>query len=166
MMDKRVLTLIVIAGMALCSCGAPKVALSPNTATTTFECIQMTGDNSCIVNVQEMGRDIQAASSNAIKYAVNELLFNGIPGSSSNRIPFVKPLIPNSDIKEANRGYFESLFSSGDYRRYAELFGSMPPQVVKTNSGYKVTVTLVVKKELLRKKLEYDGIIKSLSNVL
>ena len=149
-----------------CACGVQKLSVSDTSVNKALECIQITGDNGCIVTVQESGNTIQQASDKAAKKVIYEALFNGIPGSSSNRISEIKPLVPDASIRSNSKEYFNLFFSSGDYRNYVEILDDVMPVIVKTANGYKVTVTVVVKKELLRKKLENDDIIKSLSKVI
>ncbi len=153
--------------LLVCSCGTQRLALTVPTATARmYECIQITGDNSCIVSVQEIGDDVQGAVQKSVRDAVYELLFNGIPGSVINRIPDQKALVSDQSIRTTKEEYFDSFFSDKKYLPYAELLPGTVPAIVKTSSGFRVTVSVLVKKEALRKQLEEDEIILSLSNAL
>ena len=165
---KRVHLLILgaIACLGMASCGVSRTATTPPAATTTMECTQITGDGNFIVEVQCNGRNVDEATESALVYAVRALLFVGIPGSSTNRIQSQKPLIKDAEVIMTKQAYFQNLFDSGDYRLYAETLPNIVPKVVKVNGSYKVTVSIILKKNLLRKRLENDGIIKSLGNTL
>ena len=149
------------------SCGTgKKVVSTPPPATTSMECTQLTGDGNFIVEVQSDGRNVDKATESALKYAVRGLLFEGIPGSTTNRIQSQQPLIKDSSLKVSKKEYFENFFDSGEYRNYVETVPNIMPKTVKTDGGYKVKVSVILKKALLRKRLEKDGIIKSLGSAL
>lgn len=167
MRGKQYIVILTLSCFFLCSCGTQKLVLNtPAMNTRAFECIQITGDNSCIVSVQETGSDVQNATQKSIRNAVFEILFNGIPGSNTNRIPDQKALVSDQSIRTTKKEYFDSFFSDNKYLSFAELLHGTVPAVVKTASGYRVTVSVLVKKEALRKRLEEDEIILSLSNAL
>lgn len=162
---KRILLSILLLAVALsvASCGtARKVVTTPPPATTTLECTQITNDGNFIVEVQGNGRNVDAATENALVYAVRGLLFEGIPGSTANRIQSQKPLVQDASVHVAKQEYFQNLFDSGDYRLYVETLPNAFPRVIKVNGGYKVKVSVILRKSLLRQRLEKDGIIKSL----
>lgn len=165
-MKKTAICLLFIVGMMYSSCGVSGTAsYSPSSGAST-ECTQVTSDGSCIVLVSESGSSVNAATDAALKTATYCLLFNGIQGSSKNRIQPIPPLITDSGVHDGKKDYFNSFFKDGLYRNYAETISGTVPTVTKTSYGYKVTVSVILKKELLRKKLEKDNIIKSLSNVI
>lgn len=148
---------------ASCSTGK-KVVNTPPPATTTMECTQLTNDGNYIIEVQSKGANVEKATDEALKYAVRGLLFDGIPGSSTNRIQSQQPLVKDPEVKIAKQEYFQNFFNNGDYRQYVETVPSIMPQTLKTKDGYRVTVSVILKKQLLRKRLEKDGIIKSLAS--
>lgn len=162
---KRILQSVLLFAVAfvVASCGAARKAVTtPPPATTTLECTQITGDGNFIVEVQGNGRNADAATEDALVYAVRGLLFDGIPGSTVNRIQSQKPLVQDASVRVAKQEYFQSFFNSGDYRLYVETLPNTFPRVIKVNGGYKVKVSVILKKGLLRHRLEKDGIIKSL----
>ena len=164
---KRILLSISLLAVMLvaASCGTSrKAATTPLPTTTTLECIQITGDDNFIVEVQGNGRNADAATEDALVYAVRGLLFEGIPGSMANRIQSQKPLVQDASVRTSKQEYFQNFFDKGDYRLYVEMLPNVFPHVVKVNGGYKVKVSVILKKQLLRKRLEKDGIIKSLSS--
>jgi hypothetical protein len=129
-----------------------------------MECTQITGDGNYIVEVQSTGRNIEKASESALMDAVKGILFEGISGSSINRIQNQKPLVQDATVRLGKQDYFQHFFNSGDYRLYVEAIPNVPPRVVKVGGGYKVKVSVILKKQLLRRRLEKDGIIKSLES--
>ena len=167
-MKRILLSISLLAVMlAAASCSTAKKAVTtPPPATTILECTQITGDGNFIVEVQGNGRNADAATEDALVYAVRGLLFDGIPGSIVNRLQSQKPLVQDESVRLAKQDYFQDFFDSGEYRQYVETLPNTFPQVVRINGGYKVKVAVILKKQLLRKHLEKDGIIKSLGSPL
>lgn len=165
-MKERFYYLLFLFGLLYSSCGGSGTISYAPSANASIECIQMMSDGSCLVQVSETGGSISSATDAALRAAVYKLIFNGIQGSSKNRIQPVQPLVANESIQNEKNDYFKSFFKDGLYRNYAETMAGSVPSVRRTSSGYKVTVSIILKKELLRKKLEKDNIIKSLSNVI
>lgn len=158
---------LFIGGMLLCSCGATRLSVNETVSSAPIiECIQITGSNDCIVSVQSTGKSIESAKADAARDVVYCLLFDGLPGSSSNRIGAQPALVPDIATRKENNEYFNRFFSSMEHLSFIKPLDEDIPKVVKTNNNYRVTTTMVVKKEALRKKLEKDGIIKSLSTIL
>lgn len=155
----------LFACVAMSSCGSNKSVLSSTRpSSTTMECVQITSDGNFIIEVQSVGKDVENAKEEALKYSVRSLLFDGIQGSTSNRIQGHKPLVTDPSTLLDKQNYFQQLFDSGDYRLYAELIPNDLPRIVKVDNGYKIKVKVILKKNLLRRRLEKDGIIKSLSS--
>ena len=127
-----------------------------------MECTQITGDGNYIIDVQGSGSNTEKATEDALKYAVKGMLFEGIPGSTVNRIQSQKPLVQDEGVRLAKQDYFKNFFDSGDYRLYVETLPNVFPKVVKVNGGYKVKVSVILKKNQLRHRLEKDGVIKAL----
>lgn len=161
---QSVILLLAISLVAV-SCGSTKSAATMALpSTTTMECTQITGDGNYIIEVQSRGRNIEKATESALKDVVKGVLFEGITGSSINRIQTQKPLVQDADVRLEKQDYFQHFFNSGDYRLYVEALPNIPPRVVKVVGGYKVKVSVILKKQLLRRRLENDGVIKSLGS--
>lgn len=163
-MKRILLSVSLLAVMlAVASCGASrKAVITSLPATIAMECTQIASDGDFIVKVVGNGKNADAATEDALVYAVRGMLFDGIPGSMVNRIQSQKPLVQDASIRIAKQAYFKSFFDSGDYRLYVETLPKTFPRVIKVNGGYKVMVSVILKKNLLRHRLEKDGIIKSL----
>ena len=164
---KRIILSVSLLAIILvaASCGTSRKAITtPLPATTTLECTQITGDGNFIVEVQGNGRNADAATEDALVNAVRGLLFEGIPGSTVNRIQSQKPLVQDASVRVAKQDYFQHFFDSGDYRLYVEKLPNVLPRVMKVNGNYKVKVSVILNKQMLRQRLEKDGIIKSLGS--
>lgn len=152
--------------IVFCTCKTSKTIAYTPSPSMQVECIQWASDGSCIVSIQETGPSVEAATEAALKSAVYQLLFHGLKGSATNRIQTTPALIKDESVRKEKKDYFHSFFKDGTYRNYAECIPGSIPNIVKITGGYKVTVTIILKKDSLRKKLESDNIIKSLSNVI
>lgn len=165
--NKFYIIVLLSACFVATSCSTSKKAMnSPTPAATTMECTQITNDDNYIVEVQSVGKNVEKATEAALVYAVKGLLFEGIPGSTVNRIQSLQPLVKDASLKTTKKEYFDNLFEGGDYRMYVETIPGVTPKVVKVDGGYRVKVSVILKKQLLRKRLEKDGIIKSLGSSL
>ena len=104
---------------------------------------------------------IEASKLNAIK----AILFKGIPGSGLQR-----PMISENGAEEKYRDYFNDFFRSGGrYLNFVALStdGSIDSRdriKVKNGKLLKIGIVVSVQKDNLRKQLEDDKIIKSLSS--
>lgn len=157
--------LLLMVCLAFASCSTTKKAVNTTSPSTlTMECVQLTSDGNCIIEVQGNGRNIEQATESALVYAVKGVLFDGIPGSTVNRIQSQQPFIKDASIRVTKKEYFEKFFESGDYRLYAEVLPNSLPRIVKIGGNFRVKVSVILKKNLLRKRLEKDGIIKSLAS--
>lgn len=162
---KRII-LFAAVGILICACGTTSSVTYRPSSDLTAQCIQLAGNGDCIVSIQESGLNREAATEAALKSAIYQLLFVGIHGSTENRIQPIPALIKDANVQQEKSSYFNSFFKEGIYQNYAEILPGSVPKVVRQGRGYKVTLTIMLKKESLRKKLESDNIIKSLSNVI
>ena len=125
---------------------------------------------SVIVRVWSLVENPNLADVQARKDAVHGIMFMGYaPSADKNRIPGRRPLIADSQIEQANSAYFDSFFADGgQYQRYASLAGSgVPEQVIKIDKKiYKVALNVVVLVDELRKRLEQDGFVKKLDEIV
>ncbi|MFN7274136.1 MAG: hypothetical protein ACK5VF_03515, partial [Bacteroidota bacterium] len=94
-----------------------------------------------------------------------ECMFKGIPGSGMQR-----PMISENGAEEKYRDYFNDFFRSGGrYLNFVALStdGSIDSRdriKVKNGKLLKIGIVVSVQKDNLRKQLEDDKIIKSLSS--
>ena len=108
---------------------------------------------------------VEKAIDRAMQDAVAACIFAGVPGNDiSGRIA---PLCESIEIYESNKQYFDTFFKKGEFLNYVKNVNSGFPSGennVSTSKGRKVGLFVQVMYDNLRKKLEQDGIIKSLDS--
>lgn len=151
-------------GATLASCGVQRsTTAQQDSGNDVFECIGLTDKGECIVTATGNGRNPSLISQTTKKNAVYALLFDGIKGNSENRIKDLPPLIADKNVLNTRAEYFSSFFSSdGSCPLFVKSMPGTLPKTVKTKTGYKVTETILLDRNALRKELERNGIIKSL----
>ena len=146
----------------MCSCGSPKVA--QQTANIKVEQIRVAQDGSRLVKVWGVGGNADKAIVAAMRNAVENCLFTGIqPTATAGAIP---PLCPNG--YQDNKRYFDRFFANGTYQQYVVRANSLYPtgqDNVKVRGGRQVGIQVQLLVNQLRKRLEADGVIKSLDNI-
>ena len=162
------LALLCLSTITLISCGAQRmVSTQIASNNSTFECFGLTDKGECIVSATGTGSNASSISSVVLKNAIYALLFDGIKGNEENRIKDLLPMIADKNTLNTETEYFTSLFSAnGKYLQFIKPMPGALPKTIRTKSGYKVTTTYLIDKNALRKELEANGIIKSLSNIL
>ena len=141
------------------SCGAQRmVSTQIASNNSTFECVGLTDKGECIVSATGTGSNTSSISSVVLKNAIYALLFDGIKGNEENRIKDLPPMIADKNTFDTKTEYFTPFFSTnGKYLQFIKPMPGALPKTIRTKSGYK---------NALRKELEANGIIKSLSNIL
>lgn len=116
-------------------------------------------------NIRAFGRarNAIAASEEARKQAVYDILFNGIQ-SSNSRISSLRPLLLEVNAKDKYENYFNAFFvDGGAYQEYTNFSDSR----ILTGNKYSnrlqilVQVTVTVDVEALKQKLIEDNILKT-----
>lgn len=100
-----------------------------------------------------------------IKNAILGICFNGVQPNESRRMRGMRPLIKG--VYEDYKDYFENFFSSQDYRRFVRIgLDGYAEQgdLIKVKKQYKVGRIVVIHLSDLRKRLEDDNVIRSLTN--
>lgn len=131
----------------------------------SIEYVGMTINDDYIVNVTATAKTLEAAKGKTVEYAVSGVLFKGLE-ANGNGCRKQKALVADTAIIAKNTEYFANLLTSQEYSKYAEALSQTPAAPVKIKGGYRVTQTVIVHKDALRKRLEKDGIIESLSSAL
>ena len=122
-----------------------------------------------IVRVWSYSKNANVATSQAGKNAVHGIIFTGYaPSNDSKRLPGRKPLIDDPDAEERFATYFEKFFEDGGlYQRYVSLMGNgVPDQVVKVGKEYKIGLIVTVMVDELRQRLEQDGVLKKMDEIM
>ena len=108
---------------------------------------------------------VDKAMTQALQDAVAASLFTGVAGSDvASAVP---ALCGSVSAYQDHQSYFDDFFRSGKFLLYVNNVNSQYPSGennVRTNQGRKVGLYVQVKYDELRKKLEQDGIIKSLKD--
>jgi hypothetical protein len=159
--------IVLITLFVLFSCRPAKLT-DPRTATSyDYEVvfIRTGAAGTELFKVFSYGRNekecIEASKLNAIK----AILFKGIPGSGMQR-----PMISEAGAEEKYKDYFNEFFKSGGrYLNFVALssdgsIDSMDRIRVKNGKLLKIGIVVSVQKDNLRKQLQDDKIIKSLSS--
>ena len=101
----------------------------------------------------------------ALQDAVTACLFMGVEGNQiAGKIP---PLTSGRDAYEAHKDFFDKFFTQGEFLNYVKNVNSCYPtgeNNLAVKGGRKVGVYVVVMYDSLRKRLEQEGIIKSLNS--
>ncbi len=101
------------------------------------------------------------------KAAIHGVLFRGFSPLEKGGVT-QKPLLSDPSLEQSNASYFDKFFSNdGTFMHFATIVPNTY-EVVKSGRKafkYKICVTAQVHKDALRKEMEKNGIIKSLSSV-
>jgi len=125
-----------------------------------IECAGTGAAGTYLVRVSSYSKKQSIAESQCRKNAVHGVIFKGFGGG--NGCVAQKAMAPAGAEQQFSE-YFESFFATGgEFARYASIVnGTMTTE--KIDKYYKVTVTVSVNKDDLRKALEEAGIIKKLN---
>ncbi len=100
-----------------------------------------------------------------IKNAILGICFNGVYPNESRRMRGIKPLIEGE--YENYKEYFDNFFSTHDYYNYVRIgLDGYAEQgdLIKVKKQYKIGRLVVINLSELRKRLENDNVINSLTN--
>ena len=122
-----------------------------------------------IVRVWSYSKNANVATAQAGKNAVHGIIFTGYaPSTDSKRLPGRHPMIETPGTEEKFATYFEKFFEDGgSYQRYVSLMGNgVPDQVVKIGKEYKVGLVVTVMADELRQRLESDGVMQGVGEIM
>lgn len=136
-----------------------------------IECVNTGKKGSKLIKVWSYSKKKKYATSQAMKNAVHGILFKGFSGGGRSCTAF-KPLITNQMTKKEYDKFFDDFFKDGkyggEYSKYvtAANDGNVAPgDVLKVNrKTYKIGIIVNVLTDLLRKRLEEEGIITGLNS--
>lgn len=158
----------VICMCALClsailgSCGTKKTSLGAFYSFET-ECLGTEYDGSLTLRAWGEGNSKKDAVEQAKKRAVRDVIFVGITRGVSDY--HMRPLVTEPNAAEKYQDYFNRFFSDGgEYLRYVNMKDekSNSKQVMENRQVYKFGITVRVLSSELKKKLQNDGIIKTI----
>jgi hypothetical protein len=116
-----------------------------------------------LVKVSLLSKKNNPNSSELARCAVHGVLFRGFSNPEQHQTQ--KPLAGSAAVEAQHADYFNQFFADGGaFQKYvAEVSGSR--HVVKVGKQYRVTATVTVNKDLLRKDLEDAGVLKGLNSI-
>lgn len=131
---------------------------------------------SYVLKVWSFSKTSSIAEEQGKKNAVHAVVFKGVPDSATDSsVRGIRPLVSNPAIEQEQEEWFEQFFAQGgDYMRFVTVSNSGFSDVVKLSKSYiqgiknwkvkyKVGITVTVNVAGLRKYLEQNKIINSLS---
>lgn len=118
---------------------------------------------SYLIKISLISKDKKPDDSKLLRAAVHGVLFKGFNNKELRQ--HQKPLAGSPAVEAQHPDYFNSFFADGGaYTNYADVV-SGSRQVMKTGKKYRVTVTVTVYKDQLRKDLESAGVLKGLNSI-
>ena len=156
---RSILTLAITTLLMLSGC-APKQDYSYE-----MHCLGVGAQGTALLKVYTYARNQKRAIEQAKHDAVHGLLFKGLPGGAGC---YNQPAIVKPQELHANEKFFNDFFRDGEYLRFVTLStdGNVSAQDrLKVGNRYKIGVAVSVQKDALRKYLEDQGVIKSLTSL-
>lgn len=162
-MKRSVLFLALVALMFLCSCSSSKKTAN---APKMYQ-VQTMGvgvDGTYLIKVSDYFRttDESVYLDKLKEDAVNCVIYNGIPAGNGS---LQQPALINGDtFIEGKEAEMNAFFEQKKYLMFIHSVVNSSKEIVrlKGSKDYKISVTISVKKDELRKYLIDNGIIKSL----
>ena len=114
-----------------------------------------------LVNVSVLTKKSKLTDDEIGRCAIHGVLFRGFANKELRQQQ--KPLAGSALVEGQNKACFDPFFEKDYANYYQVLSGSR--KVVKAGKQYKITSTVTVAKEQLRKDLSEAGVIKSLNNM-
>jgi hypothetical protein len=132
------------------------------------ECEGVAKQGSKLVKVWSYSKKPKFAIEQAMKNAVHGIIFKGYSGGGSGCTPF-EPLVADVETETKHQEFFDTFFQDGgEFRKYvtAAADGNIAPgdRLKVSKREYKIGVVVNVTTGQLRKRLEKEGIIRSLSS--
>lgn len=131
------------------------------------ECEGIAKQGSKLVKVWSYSKKPKFAVGQAMKNAVHGIVFKGYSGGGNGCTSF-KPLVSKPGAENEHATFFETFFSDGgEFQKYvtAAADGNIAPgdRLKVSKREYKIGVVVNVSADLLRKRLESEGIIRALN---
>ena len=155
-MKKRVIIMLAFIAFAMSSCKQTKVLYKE-----TVRCLNVELDGSETLRVTGFGRDQMDAKEQALKNAVNVILFKGV--KDGNQGCNMRPLIEEPNARKKYEDYFDEFFrDGGEYLKYVSLDDKMSKSdyVHKTSTGRAYEMTVRVLRPELKRRMKQDNIIR------
>ncbi|MRT16579.1 hypothetical protein F3C99_06375 [Vitellibacter sp. q18] len=133
-----------------------------------IECEGIGKPGSKLVKVWSYSKNPKHAISSAMRNAVHGIIFKGYAGGGQGCTSF-QPLINDPSVEEQHKAFFDAFFEEGgEYLKYvsAATDGNIAPgdRLKVSKREYKIGAVVTVMSDQLRKRLEKENIIKSLTS--
>jgi hypothetical protein len=133
-----------------------------------IECEGIAKQGAKLVKVWSYSKNPRHAISSTMRNAVHGIIFKGYAGGGQGCTP-LRPLVNDPSVEEEYKEFFDAFFEEGgEYLKYvsAATDGSIAPgDRLKVNRReYKIGAIITVMSDELRKRLEKENIVKSLSS--
>lgn len=159
---KKILLLTAVMLVSMLAMAGSKTKADKDTQNFRYE-IECAGNGATgtyMVRVWTYSRKAQVAYNQSAKNAVHGVIFKGFAGT--NGCVSQRALAPQPGAEMEYEEYFKHFFEDGgEYQKYVSAIGGTD-EVLKVGKEYKVGVTVIVKKDDLRKALEAAGVVKKL----
>tara|TARA_R110002050_G_scaffold57866_7_gene130265 strand:+ start:60910 stop:61317 length:408 start_codon:yes stop_codon:yes gene_type:complete len=133
-----------------------------------LECEGIAKQGSKLVKVWSYSKNPKHAIPRGMKNAVHGIIFKGYAGGGQG-CTSLKPLVKLADTEEEFKEFFEAFFADGgEYLKYASAAtdGSIAPgdRLKVSKREYKIGIIVNVQFDQLRKRLEKENIVRSLTS--
>ncbi|MDC8000184.1 hypothetical protein POV26_04005 [Aequorivita todarodis] len=133
-----------------------------------IECEGIAKQGAKLVKVWSYSKNPKHAISSAMRNAVHGIIFKGYAGGGQGCTSF-QPLVKDPSIEAEHQAFFDAFFAEGgEYLKYvsAATDGSIAPgdRLKVSKREYKIAAVVTVMSDQLRKRLEKENIIKSLTS--
>ncbi len=133
-----------------------------------LECEGIAKQGSKLVKVWSYSKNPKHAISRGMKNAVHGIIFKGYAGGGQG-CTSLRPLVKSADTETKYQEFFDAFFvDGGEYLKYvsAATDGSIAPgdRLKVSRREYKIGVIVNIQFDMLRKRLESEGIIRSLTS--
>jgi hypothetical protein len=132
------------------------------------ECEGIAKQGAKLVKVWSYSKNPKHAIASAMRNAVHGIIFKGYAGGGQGCTSF-QPLVNDPSVEMEHQEFFDSFFEEGgEYLKYVSSAtdGSIAPgdRLKISKREYKIAVVVTVMSDQLRKRLEKENIIKSLTS--
>ncbi|MDO7173626.1 hypothetical protein [Mariniflexile sp. AS56] len=133
-----------------------------------IECEGIAKLGSKLVKVWSYSKNPKHAISHAMKNAVHGIIFKGFGGGGQGCTSF-SPLLKSAENASNHEAFFDAFFADGgEYLKYvsAATDGNIAPgdRLKISKREYKIGAIVNVQTDMLRKRLEEEGVIRGLTS--
>jgi len=161
MKNKGLIFIIIPCLISLLAAGCATPVSVAGNYTYKTECLGRELDGSQILKAWGSGKTRTDASEMAMKNAVNDVLFKGIPDGVKGCD--LRPVVSEVNARQKYAYFFNSFFAEkGEYLNYVEKRDKLIQQgdLKQTRSGMTAGIIVRVNVEKLKEKMAIEGIVK------